>query len=294
MAGVLGKERGEVLGPYDLVLCSGTLIRHGIPEMVQAAAAGGFRGISVWPQDYRRARAEGWSDADLRRLIADHGLEVTDLDALLTWLPEEVDLARRFAQIEVADEAEFFRLAEALGGRTLNVVQGFGTSVDVDHAAEALAGLCDRAALRGLLVTLEFLPWSGIPDAATAWEIVRRSGRRNAALMLDSWHLFRSGGDERSLRGIPGARIGGVQINDAPAEGPGDAEESMQARLLPGEGDIPLTRILRALREMGVEAPTGVEVFSAELALLPPEEIGRRAGAAGRRALERARAEATA
>lgn len=277
-----------MFGPDDLVLCSGTLLGAGIPELVQAAVAGGFRAITVWPQDYRRARSLGWSDGELRRLLGDHGLAVTDLDPLLTWLPEEVELARRYAQVEIAQEDEFYRIADALGACTLNLAQGFGREVDVERAAEALAGVCDRAAQHGLIATLEFLPWSGIPDAASAWEIVRRSGRANATVMVDSWHWFRSGGDAAQLRAVPGARVGGVQLNDAPREGVGDAMESMQARLLPGDGEIPLSQFLRTLWEIGVRGRIGVEVFSRELLQLPPVEIGRRAGAAARQALARA------
>ncbi len=272
-----------------LVLCSGTLLAAGIPEMVEAAVAGGFRGLTLWPQDYRRARAEGWSDAELRRLLADHGLALMDLDPLLTWLPGERELARKYAAVEIAEEDEFYRIADALGARSLNVAQGFGSQIDLERAAEALAGVCDRAAAHGLLATLEFLPWSGIPDAAAAWRVVERSGRANATVMFDTWHHFRSGCDDAQLRAIPGARIGSVQINDAPSRGAGDARESMQARLLPGEGDIPLARLLRLLDEIGARAPIGVEVFSEELALLPPVEVGRRAGAAARRVLAAAR-----
>ena len=59
----------------------------------------------------------------------------------------------------------------------------------------------------------------------------------------------------------------------------------MQGRLLPGDGDIPLAEILRAIRDTGTRAPLGVEVFSAQLDALPPVEVGRRAGAAARRVL---------
>ena len=104
----------------------------------------------------------------------------------------------------------------------------------VEAAAEALAGVCDRAREHGLLVTLEYLPWSGIPDAATALAIVLRSGRANASLMFDTWHTFRGPTDEAQLEKIPGARIGSVQINDAPVQ-PGDnlIAETMSARLQP-------------------------------------------------------------
>ena len=271
--------------PDDLVLCAGTLLQASFREKVEAAAAGGFRAITLWPHDYRRAREAGLGDAELRRILADHGVAVADLDPLLTWLPSEREAAAR-SIAGAASEEEFYRIADALGARSLNICQGFGTSVDLDAAVEALRGVCERAAAHGLLVTLEFLPWSGIPDAATALEIVRRADHPAATVMVDTWHHFRGSCDMAQLRAIPAAKVGSVQINDAPARPGADlVQESLEERLLPGEGEMPLVEMLAILDEIGAHAPIGVEVFSKALDALPPIEVGRRAGAAARRVL---------
>jgi sugar phosphate isomerase/epimerase len=108
--------------------------------------------------------------------------------------------------------------------------------------------------------------------------------------MFDTWHTFRGPTDEAQLEKIPGARIGSVQINDAPAQrGDNLIAETMSARLLPGEGAIPLVRWLGWLDEIGCTAPIGVEVFSSALDALPPLEVGRRCGAAARAVLAAAR-----
>ena len=274
------------LGPNDLVLCSGTLRAASIAEKCAAAVAGGFKALTLWPTDVERAQREGLPLADVKRLIDDHGLAVADVEPLLAWLPGEEPLPG------FPGEAALYAIADGLGARSINVVQGVGTTVDVDRAAEALAGVCDRAREHDLLVTLEYLPWSGIPDAATAFAIVERSGRANAALLFDTWHTFRGPTDAGQLEKIPGARIGSVQINDAPAEPEqGDlVAETLTARLVPGEGAIPLMRWLRWLDAIGSTAPIGVEVFSAALDALPPVEVGRRCGDAARAVLAAARA----
>jgi sugar phosphate isomerase/epimerase len=277
----------EMLGPDDLVLCSGTLGGASLAEKCAAAEAGGFRALTLWPDDVARASDAGIALPEIRRRLADHGLVVADLDPLLRWLPDE-PIPPGFS---AAGEPEFYAIADALGARSLNVAQGFGTKVDLDGAAESLAGVCDRAREHGLLVTLEYLPWSGIPDAATALAIVERSGRANATLMIDTWHTFRGKTDTAQLRALPGARIGSVQINDAPAAPAANlVTETLEARLLPGEGAIPLLPWLRILAEIGSAAPIGVEVFSKRLASLPPVEVGRRCGAAARALLAAARA----
>ena len=79
-------ESITVLGPNDLVLCSGSLMQRGFRALCEAGAAGEFAGITLWPQDVEAARAEGLSEADQRALLRDSGLVVADLDPLLGWL----------------------------------------------------------------------------------------------------------------------------------------------------------------------------------------------------------------
>ena len=282
-----------MLGPADLVLCSGTLIHASFRERVDAAVAGDYQGISLWPKDYQDARASGLSDADIKALLADNGLEIAELDPLLSWLPGE-KLGPEASPAEKAflgpTEYDFYKIADAVGGRCLNIAQGFGSTIELDPVVEAFAGLCDRAALHDLDVCLEFLPWSGIPDANKALEIVEKADRPNGGIMLDTWHHFRGACDHDQLRSLPGLRLKGIQINDAPTRA-WDVlpAEAMQARLVPGEGDIDLVEILKIVRAIGSQAPIGVEVFSSDLNALPPCEVAVRCADATRALLEKAR-----
>jgi sugar phosphate isomerase/epimerase len=267
------------LGPQDLVLCAGTLLGASFEDLVAAAAAGGFQGITLWPDFYRRAVADGLSATEMRARLEDHALVVSDLDPLLRWVasPGGPGIASH------ASEEEFYAIAHALGVATLNAAQPLGGSCDRDLLVESFAGLCDRAAERGLGITLEFLPWSDVPDVATAWDVVERAGRPNGGVCFDTWHWFRGTRALEPLRALPGARVRALQINDAPEEATGDLiAETIESRLLPGAGAIPLREVVTVLREIGCQAPLGVEVFSRELRGLPPAEVGRRCGEAAR------------
>jgi sugar phosphate isomerase/epimerase len=281
------------LGRHDTVLCSGTL-RPGLPfgERVAAALAGGFSAISLWGRDYEDARAEGLSDQDIRLTLDDHGLAVAELDPAWSWLPgtdaivvpPEADASRIFG----FREEDLIAIAGALGARSLNAVDIFGGDWNLEQAAQAFAGLCRKAAGAGLCVHLEFLPWSRIPDLATAWEIVRLAGEPNGGVSVDAWHYFRSGSDRDVglLRSIPGAHVLGIQFSDAPRAPEAEpVRATLHERLLPGEGELDLGALVADLRATGTEAPYGVEVFSDALDALASEEAGRRAGDALRRVL---------
>jgi len=277
------------LGPRDLVLCSGTLFGHPLRAKIRAAAANGYRGITLWPEDVDQARSEGLSDADIRALLADHGQVVVDMDPLLDWTPEAKPKPGE-AVVAITPEHRFYAIAEAFGARSLNVVQGFGKTLDLDRAAEDLAGVCDRARDHGLIVTIEFLPWSGIPNAAVALDLVRRTGRANATVLVDTWHWFRGGADMALLRALPGDKVGSVQLNDATRTGPADMiQESMLGRLMPGDGVIPIADVIRTIDAIGSTAPLGLEVFHESHARLDPIDVARRAAEATRRVLANAR-----
>jgi sugar phosphate isomerase/epimerase len=283
------------LGPDHLVLCSGTLPpATSFVDRLGAARAGGFDAISLWGRDYERARAEGHSDADMRAMLDDHGLCVAELDPAWWWLPGagEVRIPPEADPVGIFrfGESEIFAIADAIGARSLNAVDVVSGSWEIDAAAEAFAGLCSRAQEHGLLVHIEWLAWSKIPDLETATEIVRLAQSPNGGINVDTWHLTRTHTDLSELQKVPGETVLAVQLDD----GPPDAEEdlvhaTLHARELPGEGEFDLAGIVAVLRETGSLAPIGVEVFSDDLHALGAHEAAIRAASAARSVLEEVR-----
>lgn len=271
------------LGPADLVLCAGTLARASLPERIEAAVAGGYRGLSLFPSDVRRARAEGLDDATLRSLLADHDLLIAELDPLMSWLPGVDPGTGRFA----TSEDECYAIAESIGARSINCVVFSPTPVPQDVLVGSFAALCDRAADHGLLIHLEFMPWTQIATVLDALAIVRAADRPNGGIMFDTWHHFRGPLTNADLVAqVPAERILAVQLNDAPRRAePNLVEETLNRRLVPGDGDIDLREVLRFLRDGGSPAPLGVEVFCEALLPLKPVDAAVRCAEGVRRVL---------
>lgn len=278
----------QQLGAQDLVLCSGTVMGADFAQLVAAAHAGSFNAISLFPAQYQQARHAGVSDAALRMQLADHGLCIAELDPLLNWVPGHEFPSD--AGMGVVDEDSFYRIADALGARSLNVVWALPERVPEMLLVEAFAALCDRAAQHGLLAHIEFLPWAQIDNIQTALRIVQQADRPNAGIMFDSWHHYRSGSGDAVLAAVPGDKIVAIQLNDAPQQAEDNLiEETMARRRLLGDGDIDLCGIIGRLDESGCNAPIGVEIFSDELRRLAPIDIGRMVGDNVRALLQRAR-----
>ncbi len=281
------------LGPDDLILSHFSLGRsRPFEERVRAAAEAGFAAMGLYIGEYQRLRAEGARDADLRSVLDHYGMPLVEIEALRGWSATGAD---RAAYLQT--ERSVFAMSDALGpGHHVQVIGPYtGT---LDDAAEAFAGVCDRAAEHGLAAAIEFLPeMSNIPDAATAMQIVTRAGRANGGICLDCWHHFRGANDDDMLRAIPAERIFTVQFDDGPRQrvDPDYYTDCTRYRDVPGEGEFDLTGFLGLLDELGVRLPLSVEVISTDLLQRPAAEVARRLAGATRAVVASARdARATA
>jgi sugar phosphate isomerase/epimerase len=169
---------------------------------------------------------------------------------------------------EAAAEAEqIAQTAKAVGASKIAAITLEPGLPDLDHARDNLALLVAAATDVGAQVCIEFLPWTGIPDLATAWELVEPLGP-GAGILLDSWHWVRQPGgpDFELLARIPGERIGYVQLCDAAAAPSGDVmTEAMAHRLLPGDGVVDFTALLDQLASIGARPFFATEIFNSEL-----------------------------
>ena len=265
------------LGPQDLILSAGSLMGVPVLDRLEPARRAGFKGVSLMGADYQQMVAQGVTPQDLRARAADQGLAVTEVEGIYLGLPGREpgptmppSLA---ALLKGMDADTYLPVAEAAGASSITVIDMFDGAVELDAATEAFAGICDRARDFGLTVQLEYVVGGGVATYADACTIVRRAGRDNGGLMIDSWHLFRGGVSIDELAQTPGDRVFGVQINDGPE--PTDADplrEMTKGRLLPGEGIFDLAGMIRALDAIGSRAPISIEVFSDKLGALPADK----------------------
>ena len=256
----------------DLILCAGTMQSTPIIDRIAPIVAAGFQGTSAFTTDVIEAEAAGIPPKDLGMRIADAGLGVAEIDMVSNWFPSAVPGP---GLLGTSDE-DAFAIAEALNARSITAVV-FAANPSVDELVTAFAILCDGAAERGLLIHLEFIPFSPVSNLGDALAIVEAANRPNGGIMLDAWHLYRSGGTPSEVEAVA-SRIFGVQLDDAPEQPEENlAAETTMRRLLPGEGSADVPAIIRALRAGGSTAPLGVEVFSETLSELEPAEVAKRA-----------------
>jgi sugar phosphate isomerase/epimerase len=152
--------------------------------------------------------------------------------------------------------------------------------VPVEALADHIGGVAGRAATHGIGLTVEFMPEGSIPDLATAAAIVAAVDAPHVGVMLDTWHLHRTGGTVDDVRSLPPGAVHAVQLSDALddvwATG---IEPPTRDRLLPGRGVIPLDEIVAAVLATRPDAVIAIEVFDQSVAATPAVERARAAAA---------------
>ncbi|QIM54264.1 sugar phosphate isomerase/epimerase family protein [Hydrogenophaga crocea] len=239
---------------HPLCLAHLSVLQLSPPQVVETAAAAGFGllglrlaaampGQAVFPMLGRSPL--------MRETLA-------RLDALGVAV-HDVELVGLREDSVAADHEALFEAAARLGARHVLVA---GDGHDEARLAERFAELAVLGRRYGLRMGLEFMPWRGVRNLASAQRVLALAAEAGGGLIVDAIHLDRSGDGAGALAAIPAAQWSYFQICDAPAQRPSDEAELLrqarEARLVPGEGGLDLRGMLRALPEglvVSVEAP---------------------------------------
>lgn len=243
----------------------------------RAAAAAGFTDVSLFWATIQRRRAEGAPDRGFRAEADAAGVRIAQL--------EYASPVRASAIADYRDTVrDMVDCAVMLGCETIHAVALDRTLArgEIVDCLAILAEACDPAGLR---CALEFVPFlSAVETLPDALAVVRAVGSPHLGIVLDALHFQRGGAQWDALETASGTEIVTFQINDGPLVQPGDdyAQEAMVGRLLPGDGEIDLPRMLATLGRIGCEVPLTVEVPNTSLNSIAPAEAARQMAAAAR------------
>ena len=260
-----------------------TVLELAPPALIDVAAACGYDyvGIRLLP-----AMAGGIAyplmedEAGLKETLA--RLDATDITVA------DLEVVAFRPETEIASFAAFFETGARLGAKNILIA---AYDPDLTRFTDRYAAFCEAAAPYGLTADLEFMPWTYVPDLATANKIVAQAGQPNAGVLVDALHFDRSNSSIAELARVPVHRLHYWQLCDGPAERPATTEEMIHAaryeRMFPGEGGIDLVSLVRA---MPADLAISIEVPTAELAKsVDAKTRARRALAAARNVIAAAR-----
>ena len=266
--------------PRILSLAALTVLGCTPAEQVHCAAEAGFSHVGIRlvpatptePDPGLASQGPAWQA--LEQALQATGVQVLD-----------VEIFRLRPDTQVAAFEPLLALAARLGARELLVS---GHDPDAARLTDRFGALCALAARHGLGANLEFMPWTEAASLTQAARIVADCGQPNAGVLVDAFHLSRSGGRVDEVAALPRGPLRYLQLCDAPARVPDTMDEILHEarseRLFPGEGGLPLRALLR---EVPRDLPLSLEVPTKTLArTLPARARARRAMQATRALLE--------
>ena len=238
-----------------------------IAERVAAVAEAGFVGLGLIADDLAAIRTSiGFSG--LRDLIADAGLTThVEIELLERWWIPRGESGHTYDVRDLLFEAadvlapKFIKIGSELGPRTAHP----------ESFIAPLRELADQAVVHGTKVAIETMPFSIIATVPMGAEIVSAADHPAVGLLIDAWHVFRAGATVEDLRdSLTREMIFGVELDDAALDMVGSPfEDTLNHRLLCGDGAFDLPGFVGVLRGIGFDGPWGVEILSSSFRRLP-------------------------
>ncbi len=258
-----------------------------VEERVAAVAKAGYRGFGIAAPDLVVVRDSIGYPA-LAQMLDENGLCHLEVEYLQDWWTRG---DRRRASDDVREV--LFEAAAELGADHVKV--GLGDRED-DLDEELFVSEFDRLATEahthGTRVGFEPPADSMMPTIFPAADLVRAVANPAGGLLVDIWHIFRSGtGYDQLVEVLPPEYVFAVELSDGRAEPVGTLyDDTFDNRLPPGGGEFDVVGFIRAIDALGFEGPWGLEVMSTELRSLPVEVATKRVFDAAERVFEVARA----
>lgn len=232
-----------------------------IVGVIAAASKAGFHALEPWMAEIDAYTKSGGTLKDLGARIADAGLTVESAIAFNSFLDD--DEARRRTSMERL-KVDMDKVAQIGGTRIAAPPGNSRTAVSLDNAARYYREALEMGETMGVLPLLEL--WGTHPvlgPLSHGIYVTVAAGRADASLLLDVFHLYKSGTPFTSLKQINGASLHVMHINDYPQAADSSTLNDGN-RIYPGDGVAPFRQILRDLHDSGFRGYFSLELFNRE------------------------------
>ncbi len=253
-----------------LALHTWTLETTPFAETLRIARETGWNAVEIRRSDVLQCYKAGMTRDDVIRLIREAKIAVANTGTEYGILFAEGDELKRL--LEVLDETCV--IARAVGCDMIMTATG-QKSGTLKQAASNLRAAGDVVAKHGLRIAWEY---SSAHDTVNRLEIARELHAQVAhpafGLLLDAYHLERSGAGGRAFADVPGEHIYAFQYSDVPLTSPPGMLRPTD-RLAPGRGRVRWSEVFALLAEKGYQGYLSYEAPNPELWARPAAEASR-------------------
>jgi sugar phosphate isomerase/epimerase len=253
-----------------LALHTWTIDTTDLGTALDAIRQAGYAAAELRRTDFKRCYEAGMSNDAVLALIKASGVPVGVLGVEYGWLFATGEDSRRlFDDLRISCAN-----AIALDCPMLMCAPG-PWSGPLGDAVDNLRAAAEIADEHGLKLAIEFNSQHEVLNSLEAQrELVAAAGKDNVGLLLDAYHLARSGRPGRGFAEVPGEEIMHFQYSDLP-EHPVAGVRRPTDRLPPGQGVVRWTEVFGLLAERGYTGLISYEAPNPALWARSPYEVCR-------------------
>jgi len=270
------------LGTTSMFVCmhEASSARYDFKTAMEGYAKAGIRAVEP---DLGKVRefAMKESPAAARRLLDDLGLKAVSSSNQLGLMEPGDQRAANLEQLKWKVE-----LAQVIGAdRLVTPSAGAGNYKEDDYkkGVDNMREAAEIAKPFGVTLMLEFARTSRFAASLpTALKLVRETNHPNYRVMMDTYHFWGGISKFEDLELLRDAELHHLHFEDVPAE-PIRELQGQPDRRFPGEGIVPLRRIVEVLKRKKYMGPASLELFQAATPALQdvdPYQMAMRAKAA--------------
>lgn len=244
-------------------------------ERVEAAVAAGYQGIGFNLPDLL-ANKEKLGLKEMKRILDANGISIVEIELLTGWDATTEPEKKQAAAVR----DNLFDIATELGAVNIKTSGSFNkqqNNADLPHLIDTLGELTRYAEQIGVNIALELMPITNITTLDYGLDIVKSINSKYGGLLLDIWHIQRTGISYEDVSNVPLQFLKSVELADAAAKPQYPLpEDAINHRKLCGEGDFDIPGFIKAIQRTGYAGHFGVEIEAISFRKLPLDEMARK------------------
>ncbi len=259
--------------PWPICLDTATIRTAGtLEQKVDIAIKAGFDAVEPWDGELKDFEEAGGDLKVLAKKIKDAGLFVPSMIGLWGCIPENEEAF----QASLPETKNRMRMASEIGCEFVQAIPNkIGENYDPKFAASCYRRLLEIGIKEyNITPALVFVKMFPLKTLGQATALALDTNHPKALVIPDVYHMYISEGGFETMRLLNGDLFAIFQFNDAPK---GMALEDMEDkhRVYPGDGMLPLPKILQDLKKSGFKRCISLELYNPEYHKLDPLEVAK-------------------